>query len=430
MGLIGRYRLQVVDAATQEVVADHGWHKNLITNVGMNAIASTAIASLTAVAVGGSGSRPNCITGSTMTITQSGYFIGVSSFGDRASFTQSISQSIGGQYYYTSSISRGDIIMDEDFSQSMVIGVSGSIMAVNVSSSFDTPKSFSIWKTSQAKIQNEFSRSSTYYVSDIGWNTGTDTSQVLSGTWVHRRTYDFGIESGATRSYTEVGVRWSSTPNSDIFSRVLLPSSVDVSPGQLLRMTYDLIVNVSPTGSVYRTASISGWPKPPATDTLCTESIQNLGYTYVNSNGGNSVYASYYSSLDPQFGSYGGNHGFYCFLSADSRSLNNYGTASDRGSIATQFVTVTAGSMDSYIPESFTVTRTVTFPITAYTSSFNHIGTIGFGCYYYGGFSGIFAQPYWAGHQGYCLRLNQSQSKLNTETLTLKWRWRWERVLQ
>lgn len=422
IGLQGKYRLQVVDAASQEIVADHGWNKNLILNVGMDAIASTYLASLNYAGTIGTGSRPNYLTASTSFITQSGNYISLLTYGDWTSFTQSVYTGSSATACYTSSINKGDIIVDENFSQSMVVSIeNGSMVYVNTSQSYSTPLSFSVWKTQQSLMQGESKRSNTYYVSDVGWNNGTYYTASMPGVFTHRRTYDFTPET-QTMSYTEVGVSWTNTSKASIFSRAVLPNSVSVSPGQLIRMTHDLMVAYTPTGSVYRTASISGWG-----DVLCTESVQNWCYSGVNTSGGTVTLASFYVCLDPIYGSgYCGSNGFQCFLSADSRSLDNYGTASDRG----YFVTRANGSADTYVNGTFTRTRSVTFPITAYSSSVNFIRTIGFGTFWWNCPYGGTVYPEQAGQQAYLMRLEESQSKLNTETLTLTWRWRWGRILQ
>jgi hypothetical protein len=440
LDLQGRYRLQVVDAVTREIVSDYGWHKNLILNTGMDAVASQYLASLNAAGACGTGSRPNYITAST-TITQSGYYVSIQTPGDMATFTHSV-VNVGSVYHYTasgvfvptnvatmsytSSINKGDILVDENLSMSMVVSVTGSFLTVDTPYTYSTPVSFSVWKTSQAKLQNEQHRSSTYYVSNIGWNTGTTSVPGISGSFTHRRTYDMPVES-QTMSYTEIGVSWSGTSNADLFSRAVLPSTVVVSPLQLLRLTHDVMVNYTPTASVYGVANISGWPEAPATNTNFTESIQAPAFSIVDAGGGVGTSASYFVSLDVPYGggSFGSN-GFQCFLSADTQPIQPFGSSVDRS----YFVTAQGGSLDGYTNLSFTRTKSVTFAITAWTSSVNFIRTIGFGSYLNNGIFGIFAQPYWAGHNAYCMQFEQSQSKLNTETLTLSWRWRWARILQ
>lgn len=463
LGLAGAYRVQVVDGTTKEVVSDYGWHKNLILNNGMDAVASYAIADLMHYGVAGTGSRPNSLTASTSQITQSGYYISLQTIGDWQTFTQSVVTRADGMYYYTqsgvvvtdatmsytSSVSLGDVIIDENFSQSTVVGVSGSILAVNNSYNYSTPISFSIWKTSQGRLQGEISRSGTYYQGSsslVGWNCGTEWSSSLTdyttSIAVHRRTWDFTVEN-QSRSYTEVGASWDSTRFNPCFSRVLLPQTVSISPNQQLRLTYDLMAIFGPFSPQYSTASITGWPVAPSTTTIGTQSLQGFMTSYVQTNGvtvGMGGYGNVYP-LDPAASctpsSCYTTANCCCWVSENSFSLNTSSVILVPGNsqAATRTLISSLGSdgdyafgtIDTYTNGTYRQRKYGTLSI--YQGVSNNIRCMGFGgtgnvnCY------GLTPPPN-SGGQCMVFVFDQPQTKTNLQTLTLQWLWSWSRVIQ
>lgn len=463
LGLAGAYRVQVVDGTTKEVVSDYGWHKNLILNDGMDAVASVAIADLMHYGVAGTGSRPNSLTASTSQITQSGYYISLQTIGDWQTFTQSVVTRADGMYYYTqsgvvvtdatmsytSSVSLGDVIIDENFSQSIVVGVSGSILAVNNSYNYITPISFSIWKTSQSRLQGEISRSGTYYQGSsslVGWNCGTEWSSSLTNYTtsiaVHRRTWDFTVEN-QSRSYTEVGTSWDNTRFNPCFSRVLLPQTVSISPNQQLRLTYDLMAIFGPYSPQYSTASITGWPVAPSMTTIGTQSLQSFITSYVNVNGnskGMGAYGNVYP-LDPSgpcsdIGCYASNN-CCVWVSEDSWSLNTSSVVLTPGTSLVAGRTLpaapgaetdwAAGTMASYTKGSYTQLKYGTLSI--YQGVSNNIRSMGFGCT--GNVNCYLLTPT-PNSSGQCMVFvfDQPQVKTNRQTLTLQWKWTWSRVIE
>lgn len=412
----GRYRLQVLDATTKEVITDYGWHKNLILNTGMDSIAATNISNASNTGVIGTGSRPNSITSSTSAITQSGNYITLTDTSYLSSFLMPLAS-------YTSSVNKGDVIVDQDLSQSNVLSVSASMLTVDSDYTYTTPKTFTIWKTSQAQLQGEIHRSNTIYPGSsslIGWRTGT---VVTGSTTITRRTWDFPAET-LTRSYNEVGTSLAITTNTPLFSRAVLPVTLSVSPNQQVRMTYDLVTSFGPTTPVYRTASIGGWPVAPSTTTNCTESIQSFLASVIDISGSVHPYQSIAASLEPSVGSFDagnfGSNGWGVFFSRDSASLSAFGTASNRNDTVN---IANNGALDFYASGSFTRTKTCSFPIYQYDSG---IRSIGFGAY----FPGNGANPQATTHQAMCMLFDQPQSKTSTQTLTLTWRWYWNRILQ
>ena len=415
IGFKGQYRLQVIDAVSHEIVSDYGWHPNLILNNGMDILGNPTgpmIGALSSYGVVGTGSRPNYIASGTSTITQSGAYIGLSNHTGLLSFTQSVWTN--GTSSYTSSVDIGDLIVDQDMSQSMVVWVSGSLLYITGTSlNYTTPKTFTVWKTSQAGLQGEYIRSSTYLVgssSVLGWNCGT----VVSGsTTTMRRTYDFPTEI-ASRSYTEVGCSWNGTMNGGLFSRILLPQSVNLISQQSLRMTYDLFVSYGPFSPVYKTASIVGWPVSPATDTSGVECLQNFLPPMVQTDGTPSSVNS--TGLDPT----GNYYNFSIFASTVNAPLYT-GSAGFNMGVARPGDYTNALTFTPYVPGTYTTVKYGTLSI--YQALSSQIYSIGFGQFasYY---------PYDSGGQCMVFLFNQPQTKTNLQTLTLGWRWTWNRIIQ
>jgi len=428
MGISGRYCVRVIDSRTNEVISDYGWHKNLILNTGMDGIAYNNLANVSAYAVCGTGSRPNYITSSTQAITQSGNYIGLNDYSYWTSFTQSLDTN--GTRSYNSIVQAGDLIVDQDFSQSMVVWTSGSILYVSGSGqTYTSPKTFTIWKTSQTNLQGESQRTNNYYpgfVNTSSWNCGT----VISASVVTmRRTYNFAVET-QTQSYAEVGCSWDSNPNGAVFSRIVLPQTVSLSPAQQLRLTYDLVVAYNYNGPVYKTINISGWPVAPSTTTSGTESIQSFLPPTVDSNGnsaGNGPYGLW--ALDPSGQHMPGNSPIpFCIFASDvSASVVTgsigYGTAIDRPGDYGY-----TGMTTYYVPGTYTLTRNAY--LTIYQATSSNINSIGFGMYGYNPFTQTWIPPWQSIAQAMVFVFDQPQTKTNLQTLTLGWRWSWSRVLQ
>lgn len=450
LALAGAYRVQVFDAKTQEIVSDYGWHKNLILNVGMDAVASNALADLMHYGVAGTGSRPNNITSSIQAITQSGNWIGLADYSYLTSFTQSWND-LYGTRSYTSTVQAGDLIIDQDFTQSTVVLVSGSYLYVTGSdtNTYVTPKTFTIWKTSQTRLQGEISRSAVYFQGSsslVGWNCGTVFSSSLTNfstsIAVHRRTWDFTVEN-QSRSYTEIGTSWDGTRFNSCFSRVLLPQSVSVSPNQQLRLTYDLMTIFGPFSPQYSTASIAGWPVAPSTTTIGTQSLQSFMTSYVSTNGSTATWGAYGNvyPLDP--GAPCGGIGCYTiancsvWVSEDTSFLNTSSVILIPGqSNAVSRTMIPAldsgtewspGTIAPYINGTYAQYKYGTLGI--YQGVSNNIRCMGFGgtanvnCY------GLTPNVY-GGGQCMLFIFDQPQTKTNLQTLTLQWKWSWSRVIQ
>lgn len=404
MGMYGKYKVQVVNSITNEIVEDYGWGKNLILNTGLDMPASNYFSNLNAYGIAGSGSRPNSITSSTSMITQSGTSVFLYDTSGLPDFTSSYST-------YTSSVNVGDVLKYANSSESMVTSITDGFN-LEVSSSYTIgagdAQTFTIWKTSQTGLENELKRAGVA-LTGTGNVGRTDTSTGV----VYRRTHDFSAET-ASVYYTEVGVSPSSTGNGSVFARILLPVPILISPTFKLRLVHDLFVDLYPNTPNYFTCSITGWPVAPATNTIATQSVQNRqigSLSTTNISGG--------GSLEPAAGFGGGQ--YYCstFASTNASNLAAFGSGVTRTG---DFV---AGATPSvYVPGSYFVTKGGTFSINQANST--ALRTIGFGLFVDAQFD---TNPYEFDVQGFCIRFDEGQTKLNTQTLTINWRFSWARII-
>ena len=401
----GFYKIATVDGITDEVKWESDWNKNLILNQGMDAINSQYIANLTKYAVVGTGHRVNNISSGDSKISQSGATITllpipITGLED---FTSSYLN------YPLGSAEVGDYIL-YSLTESRITAVNGDgqHLTVTPSYTFSDSRSFIIWKTSQEGLNNEVKRAGgsitgTSYLTGAG-NCG---STRVSNVYTHRRTYDFTTESVDT-PYSEIGVSWdSSSPGpTTVFSRIVLPSDVIISSSYKLRVIYDLQVAFTPTSSVYKTPSVTGW-----TSTSGTESIQNMVTSTIQTTGlTTGIGVDQGVSLDPIATST--NCTF--FGSSNSQSLATFPSASSRSSD----VAFALSAKSVYTSMDFFTDKSATF--TTGQLNINRIRTIGFG-------HSTNASD--TTNQAFCFRFDTEQTKSNTQTLTLTYRTTWGRTL-
>jgi hypothetical protein len=412
MALEGVYKVAIVDATGDEIWRQPEWKKNLILNQGMDELATQYLSQISTHGIAGTGS----IQGG---ITQENYILsGESSASIIEGGLKLFPQPGGIQNFdteiwngWTGSLANGDMIKFADGTEVKVGSVSTTTAGVIPTDTVLT-QSFTIWKTSQTKLQGEVKRSSTY-LSGVG-NCG---SSINLNNVSYLRTYDFSIET-SPKIYTEVGVGWSSTVGSaTAFSRIVLPQTVSIDTNQRLRLVYQLNVAFSPTASQYvGNAIISGWPVAPSTNTNMSQSIQQMWVSSISTTGASSPN---YAALEPA--SAGSNCQF--FGSTNSQSLVTFGvTPIDRDSNG---VAVTANStLDIYVNGSYTQYKNATWPLASL--NYQNIRSFGFGVYY-GSYP--WYTSYGTSGQAFAMVFEQNQSKYNTQTLTMAFRWTWSRVL-
>lgn len=392
--LSGKYKVVIVNKNDEVVWEQKNWEKNLILNQGMEYVYSTTYTNLMGYAANGTGQRVNSIISGESSASVSSTTLTLIPVG---SGLLSLTSSVGG---YSSAVAVGDMIKFEDASEVRILEMTNQSASITPTSTI-TGQPFTIYKTSQIGLQNEIHRSATYFPGDDFCGNTITGNQVKN-----RRTWDFQYETSSV-NYTEIGVGWGNSGNSTIFSRVLLPVSVSIDNGQKMRLMYEMSISAYPSASspgVPFTASISGWPVSPATDTGGYYNISYFGVSKIGTSG-----YSYSGELDPYYPN-------ILFISNCSASNSNFSNSFDRTGTSYTWVRSTKSP---YVPLSFTLYKTGTFT----TSQFNRndARTIGIGLLdYYG--------DYYAGDV-FCCVFNQNQTKSNIQTLTLSFVWTWGRTL-
>jgi hypothetical protein len=403
----GYYKVGVVDPKTDSVE----WKsegKNLILNQGMDNLYAMSVADQTAYGICGVGTRPNSIDGGSSQISQSGTVIHLSdTSGAVKDFTSSFDA-------YSNTCQVGDVIAFANGSQSLIQTVTnGFNLTVTPSYTFVQSQSFVVWKTSQIGLQSEISRSTSYLTGN--GNCGSTFNNLGSGSIIHRRTYDFP-NILQQMSYNEIGVGWTSSGATKVFSRILI-NPVIVFAGFRLRIVYDLQTQYTPTGSIFGAASIGGWPVSPATTTNGTQSVQKFLCSYIDTNGASqntdAALDPYYLSSLPSYWS--------IWLSTNSSSLGTFGNAVDRtvGSYATSGAN--QGSLAAYSLLNFFCDKTGT--VLAGAAATDHVRSIGFGV------EGSGKNPANSTNQAFAFVFDQAQTILSTQTLSMTFRYVWSRTL-
>jgi len=401
--LSGKYKLFVIGADEEVVWEQPDWQKNLILNQGMDALATLDYGSIMNNAFAGNGTRTNSISSgdSSGSISTSIFtlFPGVTGL-------QALTGSNSG---YTNALEVGDMIKFNDSSEARVLAVSGISASVTPSTGV-AQQPFTIWKTSQVGLNSPL-----HVVGTGNWFTGNQDGTYAGTTIVgnlqkNRRSWDFNYETSSV-VFTEVGVGWG-TLQSTVFSRVLLPFTQSIGVGQKLRLLYELDIAMYPTASspgLPATASISGWPVAPSTDTGFYYNLQKCGVingwvTSIATNAGADT-----RGCDPGVG-------FTAWVSNSSSSNANYDSATNRTS---GWSTYNANmSTQTYTPLSFTLYRDVTFDVA--TAVRNDLRSMGVGNNW---------RSNGAADQYFSCVFNQNQTKTNIQTLSLTFVWNWGRVL-
>ncbi len=423
--LEGAFKIAIIDSTTNTVIWEQPeFQKNLILNNGMNQVPYTTYASLTTHGIAGTGSRVNKVSGGTATVSQTGTTLTLSPDSSFLGFTGSL-------YGYSASLESGDVVVFDVGSGGVNnIMVSSSIIGATCNtykSAEIPPTTFTIWKTSQQRLHSEYKRAG-QNVANSQIVTGVDYCNSLyipqSASLIMQRTWDFAPESSLI-TYNEVGTGWSYNTPTAIFSRLLLPSPLIVDINQKIRLTYQIKVSVGPTTASARPdAYVAGWTvnSPSGSTTMGSESLQTIGtsLSYVDNNGSSQGTPT----LEPS--GIGANNCAF-FLSNASTSLSNFNTSSDRGGTVATIAGLSDGGtytyQNAYVNNSFTVNKTAVHGL--YLMNRNDIRSMGFGSYYYNGYS--YVQPWNAGNNAYCFVFNIPQTKANTQTLTVAYTWTWDR---
>lgn len=414
----GKVKVLVIEDG--KVLFERPWQKNLILNQGLNNVCSTRT---------WANSMTHCAAGSGTTPTASASGANPAT-GTAGTFTNDTP----GTFNFTTNSSVGDYIQ---MTSGADAGTEVRITSVTDANNVDyTPAvnlasgEFTVFHTSQTGLTSEIKRTSTYLTG--AGNCGSSFSGV---TVTLRRTFDFTVEVGAV-TYNEIGISHTATVGSNLFSRILLSSGVNLVAGQSLRVIYDLDVSVGPTTSVPTTFAITGWPVSPSTSldgdyqvtrpgingigvNGATASSGFLGWDFENTTGG-AQQTDGGLSLEPSAISSATAARFWISPSSTAiQSFNGVGGQTNRNTNAFE----SDWSLNSYTAFDFSRTRTVSIPVgSANRTDWRSMG--------FGADKGTATQvdPAINGQSFVCL-FDEAQTKDSLHTLTLNFRITVGRVL-
>jgi hypothetical protein len=404
-GLSGRYKIAIINAKTKRVRwQQRKWQHNLIMNNGMNKIASSLLCDCFTYAIAGTGTTTGDEVSADYGTTATGDVAGnVALVGGTFVFDTVLPGDQGNIIKWNSTGFEGRIVSMSDTTHAVISPLPSAPQSGN----------FVLYRTNFNILDNETVRTNNYV--PVAPYCGTT---LIGNMLVHQRTWDFPEEVG-TINYTEMGVGWTGTLNDtsdplggSVFARFLLHSVTALNAGEQLRLTYQLRVVLEPYASLAKTASITGWPLAPATDTDGDERVQLLGMSIVSSVGATTNFDTGNYANEPSRTT-----NVAIFLSTSSAALASFGSVVDRYTSFTH--SQQAVTSPSYALHSYTKIKQITFS----SSEANSTSWRSMGVGWDGGGSN-------AGQfNTNCFVFDQAQSKLLTHTLNLQYFFTWSRVL-
>lgn len=385
--------IQVLDneQVVQEVKA-----KNLILNVGIDAVRARPWVQNMEV----------CVAGSNATVTQD------PSGSTQASQSGTTVTLTGGSFVFTDTgTDAGKIIRWNSGAEARIATITSPTVAEVTNSATVAAGLFTVYRTNQT-ISNmtEIQRSNTYVTAGAGCGT-TIASNVLS----HKRTFDFPVEVG-TVTYREIALSHSTTPAAQIFSRIKLPSDLVLVTGQILRVIYTLELTLGPSTPVAKAADVIGWPVAPSVNTDGDEQVQVIGLATINAGtGATEVGVGTGISLEPS----SQNADCAVFLSTVSTALAAFGSAIDRTGTAPAIKTDTAHDPLTVTAGVGNVDKVAEYAVGE--GNRTDWRTIGIGT------EAGAVHPYVV--TGFAFVFDQAQTKDNLHTLELRFNFTWGRDL-
>ena len=231
-------------------------------------------------------------------------------------------------------------------------------------------------------------------------NCGTSYASLA---FTMRRTHDFDPVS-SPQNFTELIWSHVSTAGANANIRVLISGgTVSLTTGQQLRTVHGLTANCSPTKTQSGTITVANWPMGTATSTAGTWAWQALGFSTVDTSGGN-VNAT--TPLEPVGGEQ------WAVKVHGSCTLNTWRTDATLG---TELASIqTGGAWSTYTPGSFS--RSVQFgAIGASACVSTAIRAFSIARWRYYG-DGAFGPT---GSSPLVMRFNELQTKPDTHTLRI-----------
>jgi hypothetical protein len=229
--------------------------KNLITNVGMDGLATRTFAASFTHLVLGTGARQVRRNSGSVTATMTA---GVVTSSD--TFFESADEGRTFKFY-----GLGELRI-VTFTNSTTVVVE--TIAGGVPSNVGSATAFNIFYTNSAQLETEFKRSSTYST-DVDANGAT----YFGGVYTIFRTFIGSIET-APRVYTEMGWSHTATAGANLFGRDLLPVGFPVNTDEQIKVKVEINITVSPIVPV-SVGDLTG----ASFDTTGQGIIHHLGFT-------------------------------------------------------------------------------------------------------------------------------------------------------
>lgn len=260
----GRYKVQVVNSRTKEVVVDRPWAKNLILNQGLDGIALRTWAGSFEYCVAGTGNTPTQLDSGATTATQS---------------TTTVTSSAN--FFANTDI--GSLIRWDSGTLAVITGYTSATQVTVSNSATVSAGEFTLYRIDQTGLFTEIQRSNGYLAG--AGNCGTS---YVANTVKMKRTYEFDTQVSSV-NYAELGFSWSHDSGQNCFSRVLIEGgAVTVQTDFQLRVIYELSVTITPNTPTSRTAAITGWLNRVASVTTNNAGSGGTPGTYTGSvSGGN-----------------------------------------------------------------------------------------------------------------------------------------------
>jgi hypothetical protein len=263
-GVQGKIQCSIVDSRTKRVLKTYPWQKNLILQQGLDYIGSNGDTNSAwanhawRACCAGSGTTVTELTGGANTAAVSSGQITVSTTGFLAGNSSDVGKTfkIGSQSYL--------VTVFDSTTQATVTP------AINVSAA-----AFTLYYTNQTALTTELKRTVTYLTGagNCGSTKSTNNMQCF-------RTFDFAAESGPV-AYNEIGFSPIATAGSNLFSRIKLASTINLTSGQQLRVKYQVEWSFSPvTQETIGTSPITGWTGATGKQQLlypCVRPVKSTG---------------------------------------------------------------------------------------------------------------------------------------------------------
>ena len=231
----GRYKVRVLDGASKRILSETPWQKNLVLNPGLVAVDGGTFFAETSRCRAGTGTTPSkatldgtfALSGTTLTRSTG---TGVFSAGDVNKY---VKFGTGEEHLITAYTSATEVTVRD----------SATVAATTLE----------IYDTARTALDAEVIDTTTLN-GDPGAQSTTAT--VGTGNYLIHKTYDFAVEVG-TVNYNEIGV---AAGTGDLFSRIVLSSTVTVNAGQQLQVVYELSLTCDTWLSLTAiTPTITGW---------------------------------------------------------------------------------------------------------------------------------------------------------------------------